>query len=179
MANNPLPSLKRYITTNNGDGASVFEAQISSSPPSREMPDGAKITFCYGSGQFPVSLTQDKDLASYQHMIENPPGIVVQNGVVFRIIDFPPGYSSVMHRTISVNFNVVIEGELELLLESGEKRTLGRGDSAIQRAISHAWRNTSSTEWARMAAVPVPAEPLKFGNVEVGGTGVPGMNASS
>lgn len=173
---NPLP-VKRHITTNTNDGISVFASQISSDPPSTQLPDGTKITFCYGSQRFPVALAGEQDLQSYQHLIENPPGIVVPNGFAFRILDLPPGYNSAAHRTISVNFNVVLQGQLELTLNSGEQRLLGPGDSAIQRGVDHSWRNVSSTEWARMAAAVIPAEPLQFGGVSMEGTGIPGMKA--
>lgn len=179
MTTNELPPLKRHITTNDKEGTAAFPSDPSSSPPSQTLPDGLKIAFCYGSARFPVDLNQDQDLESYQHLIDNPPGIVLQNGVVFRIIDFPPGYVSATHRTISVNFNVVIEGQLELILDFGERRTLSRGDSAIQRAVNHSWRNTSTVEWARLAAVVIPAEPLQCAGVNVEASGVAGMSDSS
>ncbi|KAK5047415.1 hypothetical protein LTR84_006511 [Exophiala bonariae] len=179
MSSNDLPQSKRHITTNDKNGISTFSSDISSNPPSRTLPDGLKIAFCYGSGQFPVELNGNNDLESYQYLIDNPPGIVVEKGVVFRIIDFPPGYTSAMHRSISVNFNVVIEGQLELILDGGERRILDRGDSAIQRAVNHTWRNTSTVEWARLAAVPIPAEPLHFAGLAVQESGVAGMAASS
>lgn len=175
----PLPP-KRHITTNDKDGSSsIFASGVSSDPPSRVLPDGLKITFCYGSDRFPVDLNRDQDLEAYQHLIDNPPGIVVPNGVVLRIIDFPPGYVGVLHRTISVNFNVVIQGQLELVLDSGERRTLSCGDSAIQRAVNHSWRNTSTIEWARLVAVPIPAMPLRVAGIDLQGTGVAGMTATS
>ncbi|KEF59155.1 uncharacterized protein A1O9_03999 [Exophiala aquamarina CBS 119918] len=179
MTTSELPSPKRYITMNDKNGTSSFPSDISLIPPSRTLPDGLNITFCYGSERFPVDLNKNQDLESYQHLIDNPPGIVVQNGVVFRIIDFPPDYVSAMHRSISVNFNVVIEGQLELILDGGERRTLNRGDSAIQRAVSHSWRNPSTVAWARLAAVPIPAEPLQLAGVNVQASGVAGMTASS
>jgi quercetin dioxygenase-like cupin family protein len=179
MSNKRFPSPNRHITTNDKNGASVFVPNLSTNAPSRTLPDGLKITFCYGSTQFPIELNQDQDLDSYQHLIDNPPGIVLQTGVVFRIVDFPPGYVGALHRTISVNFNVVIEGQLELTLDSGERRTLTRGDSAIQRAVNHLWRNKSTVEWARIVAVPVPAEPLQHAGVDINASGVPGLSASS
>ena len=171
-------SVKRHVTTNTHDGSSVFASNISPDPPSIQLPDGTKISFCYGSQRFPAILTDEQDLQSYQHLIENPPGIVIPNGFAFRILDLAPGYNSATHRTISVNFNVVLQGQLELTLNSGEKRLLGPGDSAIQRGVDHSWRNVSGTEWARMAAAVIPAEPLQFDGVDVKGTGIPGMNAS-
>lgn len=180
MASNHIPPVpKRYITTNTVNGLSIFAPEIAPDPPFRILPDGERVTFCYGSDQFPIELTQDQDLKLYQHLIDNPPGIVLQHGVAFRVIDLPPGYASVMHRTVSVNFNIVLEGEVELILDSGERRRLRRGDSAIQRAISHSWRNVSTTEWARISAVPVPAAPLEIGGSSAHGTGIPGMGASS
>lgn len=64
-----------------------------------------------------------------------------------------------MHRTVSLNYNFVVQGRVELILDSGEKRELLPGDMAVQRAVNHAWRNVSDTEWARIAAFAVPAIP--------------------
>lgn len=62
-----------------------------------------------------------------------------------------------MHRAISVTYNFVIEGELEVTLDSGEKKVLRPGDTLVQRGINHAWRNASDTKWARLAAVSFAA----------------------
>lgn len=51
-----------------------------------------------------------------------------------------PGLLSPMHRTVSLDYGVVLEGEVELVLDSGETRVLKRGDVAIQRGTCHAWR---------------------------------------
>ena len=176
---NNLKPIHRYITTNDGNGNSTFAAELSINSPRRDLPDGASIAFCYGNERFPVDLNGDLDLQSYQKLVDNPSGVVIPNGFAFRIIDFPPGYESVTHRTLSVNFNVVFEGQLELTLGGGEKRELGPGDSAIQRAIEHSWRNPSASEWARMAAVVLPIESLFIAGRELVGTGVPGMDPSS
>jgi quercetin dioxygenase-like cupin family protein len=83
-----------------------------------------------------------------------------------------------MHRTISVNYNFVIQGQLELILDSGETRTLGPGDMVVQRAINHAWRNPSQTSWARIAAMALPAEEFMVGGRTLESTGLPSMPAS-
>ena len=122
-----------------------------------------QVSLCFGTTEFPVRFNEDADLTGYQHLIENPTGIVNPHGAAFRMVDFPPGYTTSMHRTVSLNFNVVIEGELELILDSGETRLLRRGHSVVQRAINHSWRNPSDTHWARVAAFVLPAEPLRVG----------------
>ncbi len=59
-----------------------------------------------------------------------------------------PGATSPMHRTVSLDYGVVLEGEVELVLDSGEVRLLKRGHVAVQRGTNHAWRNASKSEWA-------------------------------
>jgi quercetin dioxygenase-like cupin family protein len=63
-----------------------------------------------------------------------------------------------MHRTNTLDYLFVINGEVELALNSGEKRVLKAGDTVVQRGPMHAWRNLSKTEPARMAAVAFGVE---------------------
>ena len=58
-------------------------------------------------------------------------------------MDFGPGCETAMHRGLSIDYNTVIEGEFELILDSGESRILRRGDLSVQRATAHKWRNIS------------------------------------
>jgi mannose-6-phosphate isomerase-like protein (cupin superfamily) len=52
------------------------------------------------------------------------------------------GHSSSLHRTRTVDYAVVLEGEMTLYLDEGET-VLKKGDVVIQRGTSHAWRNRS------------------------------------
>lgn len=73
----------------------------------------------------------------------------MHNGTVLRMIDFAPDVESPMHRALSVDYGVVLEGELEISLDSGEKRIMRRGDCCVQRGTAHKWANRSKTEPAR------------------------------
>ena len=73
-----------------------------------------------------------------------------------------------MHRTKSLDYGVLVAGQLELHLDSGEMRLLKVGDVMVQRGTMHAWRNPSETEWARMFFVQVDTEPLVVGGRELG-----------
>jgi quercetin dioxygenase-like cupin family protein len=154
---NDLRAIKRYVTTHDAAGRSVFSETVHEDPPPVASPIPAHMSFCYATQNFPVEIENENDIERYKQFIAEPPGIVVSNGTTARIVDAPPGYTSVMHRTISVNYNFIIEGEIELILDSGEKRLMKPGDTLVQRAINHAWRNPSDTKWCRMAAVTFPA----------------------
>ena len=48
-----------------------------------------------------------------------------------------------MHRTQSIDYGIVLEGEIWLVLDDGSQTRLGPGDVAIQRGTDHAWENRS------------------------------------
>ncbi|KAJ5181732.1 hypothetical protein N7449_011879, partial [Penicillium cf. viridicatum] len=83
--------------------------------------------------------------------------IVNGDGIVFNTTNFAPGTETVMHRTVSLDFVAVIEGEMELVLDSGETTRLKPGDSIIQRQTNHPWRNPSKDKPARMVSLITPA----------------------
>ena len=67
-------------------------------------------------------------------------------GSIIRINEFLPGHTTPggtqtpMHRTESVDYGIVLEGEIYLVLDEDEVR-LTAGDVVIQRGTDHAWDN--------------------------------------
>jgi len=178
---NDLRPIQRVITDHNGEGKSVFSSVIPEDLPGKIIGAPAPFRLGYCTNKTPVPLTNGSDIEAYARYLENPPGIVIPGmgnhrllvcdlltgdtttgGTVARYVDMPPGATSPMHRTVSLDYGVVLEGEMEVVLDSGESRLLKRGDLAVQRATMHAWRNASSTEWARMLYFLQEAEPLEI-----------------
>ena len=81
-------------------------------------------------------------------------------GHLIRIIDiYQPrqgGTRTVMHRTKTLDYAIVIEGEVVLVLDDSEV-TLKQSDVVVQRGTDHAWENRSDTV-ARMAFFHIDAE---------------------
>jgi len=80
------------------------------------------------------------------------------NGTVIRILNFLPGFSQnnsgvppFMHRTETIDYGIVLEGEIFLLLDDSEVH-LKAGDVVVQRGTDHAWENRSD-KLARVAFV--------------------------
>jgi mannose-6-phosphate isomerase-like protein (cupin superfamily) len=86
--------------------------------------------------------------------------IMPATGHLLRIIEiYPPqegGKRTVMHRTKTLDYVVVIEGEVILVLDDTEV-TLNKGDVVVQRGTDHAWENRSANV-ARMAFFHIAAE---------------------
>ena len=68
-----------------------------------------------------------------------------------------------MHRTQSLDYGIVVSGEVEMALDGGEKRVMRPGDVAVQRGTMHSWRNVSETEWVRMVFVMMQSEEIVVG----------------
>lgn len=60
----------------------------------------------------------------------------------FRVVDVPPGVKSAMHVTDTVDYAIMLEGEVHLVLDT-EETLLTAGDTVIQLGTMHAWHNRS------------------------------------
>jgi len=89
-----------------------------------------------------------------------------RNGTRFAVIDFPPGNQPHMHRTETIDYVIVIDGEIEMDMDASTVK-LKAGDIMIQRGTNHAWANRSERR-ARVAFVLVDAEPLGIGTPVTG-----------
>lgn len=165
--NGKLTIPNRFITTHDANGKAIIDTTIPAPAPFYELGKGdAFFAQCYVTEGFPPSLDDAADVAIYQGYLARPPGLTISNGSVLRYVDIPPDFTSPMHRTVSLDYGVLLEGEVDLVLDSGETRAMRRGDVCVQRATMHAWRNTSLTEWARMLYVLQPCKPFAVGGEE-------------
>lgn len=117
--------------------------------PAYDMGGGAQVFEVW------VSPRSDGAYAPGEEWSLNPPA----TGAVFRIAEFPPavgGEEPYMHRTPTIDFGVLLEGELTLVLDTGET-VLRPGDTFVQRQANHGWVNRGAAR-VRMAVVLVDGE---------------------
>src|ERR1700738_5491605 len=62
------------------------------------------------------------------------------NGTRFSVIDFPPGNPPRMHRTETIDYVIVLEGEIEMDMDDSTVK-MQAGDVMVQRGSNHAWAN--------------------------------------
>jgi quercetin dioxygenase-like cupin family protein len=67
-------------------------------------------------------------------------GTNIANGSVFRIVKYEPGVTERWHKTDSIDYAIVLSGELYMQLDEGEVH-LKPGDTVIQRGTIHNWVN--------------------------------------
>ncbi|CZR63530.1 uncharacterized protein PAC_13427 [Phialocephala subalpina] len=174
-----------HITRNALDGSSSF---IPSAPaPTQLMSPTSQLSYIYSTPPS-FSIASNSDLEHHNAILSsniapsagtpgNPetpmPLFPASGGSVCAILDFAPnveGGGGFMHRTKTVDYIVVLEGEMELELYGGEgkgeKRIVKKGEVVVQRECMHCWRNASKTDGARMLCVAVGGEGAVEGKME-------------
>ncbi|KAE8354351.1 hypothetical protein BDV28DRAFT_147183 [Aspergillus coremiiformis] len=160
-----LNRINRYITMHDSNGKAIFAPQQDVMYSDR---GACGVAWNYAVQGFPVRMQHDVDLTNFfspddatetSHR-NTGTRIVMPNGFTFGMAEWGPGVSTPMHKTESIDFVAVISGEIELELDSGEKRVMKAGDVCVQRQSMHRWTNHSTDTTCRMVSVIVAAEKL-------------------
>jgi quercetin dioxygenase-like cupin family protein len=116
---------------------------------------GAHAAVIWSSEGFPVNNDGDADESTRKV------GTFHDNGTVFRVVSFGPGVARRNHRTDSIDYAVVISGEIDMELDD-ETVHLKAGDVMVQRGTIHNWLN-NGTEPCVIAFTLVSAKPVSVG----------------
>lgn len=142
VADAPAPRSKSFEDLP-GYGISQVWATQPGLPTTEDLTQasGSLIPGPGGTSLLMVSLPPDTVMAApldpqrlVAQMIEAMPGLLE----TFEAAD------PAMHRSPTLDYGVLLEGELWLELDNGEQRLLRAGDVVIQQGTRHAWRNRST-----------------------------------
>ncbi|HUQ25938.1 MAG TPA: cupin domain-containing protein [Burkholderiales bacterium] len=127
---------RRIVTGHDARGRAIV-LYDGPAPNVKHRPSGLVSTLLWTTDESPAEVQRPDDRAEREIGIPPPDA-----GSIFRIVDFPAGAKGEMHRTRSIDYAVVIEGEIYMLLPEGEVH-LRAGDVLVQQATEHAWENRS------------------------------------
>ena len=163
--------IRRVVTGHDGDGRSVVVFN--------DVHDYQRRIQIWTTEGSPADNTGPvTDAAQRETRLEAPP-----QGSMFWLVELPPSQEIApeavaataerlaaegavthsdsrpgMHTTRTIDYMVVLDGEVTLLLDEGEV-TLHKYDTVVQRGTAHHWENRGS-EPARLAFVLLDAQPL-------------------
>ena len=150
---------RRVVTGHTSDGVSVVVSD-GPIPVSREIPeDGVSFHEVWNTEGAPARITAVEETEPTERTLAVPPP---PRGTKIRINEFQPGFlnsaglQSPLHRTASIDYGIVLEGQITLILDDSEV-TLNAGDIMVQRGTDHAWANRGDTV-ARVAFILVDGE---------------------
>ena len=170
-------AVRRIVTGHHADGRSTVLID-GAAPNVKQRQAGNASTLLWVTDESPAPVSGSGDRAAREIGVPPP-----RRGTIFRIAEFPPGVGGevrdneavlrdfgigpdvkrghpprhpAIHRTRSLDYVVVLEGEIDLLLDDRDVR-LKAGDVVVQQATNHAWINRGAAT-CRLAMVFVDAE---------------------
>jgi quercetin dioxygenase-like cupin family protein len=147
-------TIRRVVTGHDDNGrAKVTVDEVAKNVVSARP--GAEAAVIWTTEGFPVSNDGNADASGRKV------GTTLDNGTVFRVVSFGPGVTPRNHRTDSIDYAVVISGEIDMELD-GESVHLKAGDVLVQRGTIHNWINKGSAPCV-IAFVLIAAKPVTAG----------------
>jgi naringenin degradation protein FdeH len=169
--------VRRVVTSHEADGKAVVLFDGAPAKIREQAKNGVKSWLLWTTDVTPADISGSRDRGDRTIGIPPPPG-----GSVFRIVEFHPFDDSklpldhmtrsigadhvpakgwaprhpAMHRTRSIDYAIVMSGEIDMLLDDSEIH-LKAGDVLVQQGTNHAWVNRG-TEPCRIAFVLIDAQ---------------------
>lgn len=147
--------IRRVVTGHDAQGRAVIETDQTLA--GQVLGDAAEFAMVWSTDRFPSDNLDPFDGAQRAVRRVSPGGSVLQ------FVNMNPGKGSAMHRTRSLDYGIVLEGEIELVLDDGVTTRLKTGDVIVQRGTIHAWRNPTDRV-TRLLFVLLDAQPLQIGD---------------
>ena len=148
-------TVRRVVTGHDKNGRAIVTIDETARNVIQGRP-GAHAAVIWTSEGFPVDNGGDADTSGRKV------GTTLDNGTVFRVVSFGPGVTPRNHRTDSIDYAVVISGEIDMELDAGLEMHALAGDVLVQRGTIHNWVNKGTAPCV-IAFVLVAAKPVTAG----------------
>jgi len=158
------PPIRRFVTGHDADDVAKVIMQGPATNAKHPSP-GTVSTLIWSTDRTPADIAVGEEIEDLGARIIGtaPPA----NGTRFAVIDVPPGNQPRMHRTETIDYVIVLEGEIDMDMDRSTVH-LKAGDVMVQRGTNHAWINRGTAP-ARLAFVLIDATPLDIGHPVTGG----------
>jgi quercetin dioxygenase-like cupin family protein len=153
--------IRRVVTGHDKDGRAVVRIDEDCKNVISRRPNHASCVI-WSTGEFPTDNGSEADGGAREVATTDP------NGTVFRLVEYSPGVSPRNHRTESVDYAVVISGEIDMEMD-GAMVHLKAGDVLVQRGTIHNWINRGTVPCV-VAFVLVAAKPVERAGKVLGAT---------
>jgi quercetin dioxygenase-like cupin family protein len=147
-------NLRRVVTGHDANGRAVVKIDEVAKNFDSGRP-GATACVLWTTESFPVNNTGDADESMRQV------GTTLNNGTVFRVVEFAPGVARRNHRTDSIDYAVVMSGGIDMEFDDSVVH-LKAGDVLVQRGTIHNWVNRG-TQPCVIAFILIDAKPVEVG----------------
>ncbi len=152
--------VRRVVTGHDANGKAVVASdEVLSAVPRRA---GSDITGCeiWSTDVMPVDNSREAEAAQRKGFVVRHNYVGSGQGTTCRITSFAPGHGPFPHRTETVDYAILLSGEIDMELEGNEVVHLKAGDVVVQRGTMHTWLNKGAVP-AVFAFILIDAKPVE------------------
>jgi mannose-6-phosphate isomerase-like protein (cupin superfamily) len=152
--------VRRVVTGHDANGKAVVASDERITAVSRRI--GKNITGCeiWSTDRMPVDNSEAAGAAQRAGFVKRYNYVGTGQGTTIRITEWAPGHARFTHRTETVDYAILLSGEIDLELENDEVVHLKPGDVVVQRGTTHTWVNRGSVP-AVTAFILIDATPAE------------------
>ena len=152
--------VRRIVTGHDAERNAIVASDERLTAVSRRI--GANITGCeiWSTDRMPVDNSEAAGAAQRAGFVKRYNYVGTGEGTTFRITEWAPGHARFTHRTETVDYAILLSGEIDLELENGVVVPLKPGDVVVQRGTTHTWVNRGSVP-AVTAFILIDAKPAE------------------
>ena len=155
--------VRRIVTGHDANGRSVVSRDELLEPVKRPVGWGVVGCEVWSADRMPVDNSREAEAGQAAGLVRRQPKhnnyVRTGGGNCLRIIEWSPGHAPFPHRTETVDYVIILSGEIDLELDEDAVVHLKAGDVVVQRGGMHNWVNRGSVP-AVMAAVLIDATPV-------------------
>jgi quercetin dioxygenase-like cupin family protein len=152
--------VRRIVTGHDEFGKGIVVSDEKMKAVSRGL--GPNISGCeiWSTNSMPVDNSMEAEAAQRAGLVKKYNYVGSGQGTTIRIVEWAPGHAMFPHRTETMDYSIVLSGEIDVEFDSGQVVTMRQGDVIVMRGVTHNWKN-KSTVAAVTAFILIDAAPFE------------------
>ena len=156
--------VRRIVTGHDEFGKGIVVSDEKLTAVSRGL--GPNISGCeiWSTNSMPVDNSMEAEAAQRAGFVKKYNFVGNGQGTVVRIVEWAPGHAIFPHRTETMDYSIVLSGEIDVEFDSGQVVTMKQGDiifmRGVMRGVTHTWKNKCTTRPAVTAFILIDAAPF-------------------
>ncbi len=160
--------VRRVVIGYNADGKAIVKTDEQLTADSRGGVAGVFGCEIWSTDQMPIDNSAAADARQRSGFVpQNSNYVGTGQGTLMRIDEWAPGCGRFTRRTETLDYIIMLSGEIDLELDSGEVAHLKSSDVLLNRGMIHTWVNNGSVS-AVMAVIMIDAKPVEVGGKVLG-----------
>jgi quercetin dioxygenase-like cupin family protein len=161
--------VRRIVTGHDEFGKGIVASDEELTAVSRGLGPGISGCEIWSTNSMPGDNSMEAEAAQRAGFVKKYNYVGSGQGTTVRIVEWASGHAMFPHRTETMDYSIVLSGEIDVEFDSGQVVTMKQGDIIVMRGVTHTWKNKSAlpavTAFILIDAAPFVAAGEKRGTL--------------